>query len=200
MHGVAEDLPKDFPQSAESTLVYREQDLSGHIFPLPSDLEEVIMGAIAISDQDREAVLDLPKVLGRFGDHVRHRGRSASGEEVGRGHALPRRAHLISPHGRHSLVECSGWLDSPRSTGNIRRNNFKTPAAENRRPEMQPLDAERAVAVVEYPPFFRGWHSHQPILVPLNTVTGDPLARKAGIRIMRQHFRDLGPKEPSRVP
>jgi len=40
----AEDLPKDFPvQSAESTLVYRDQDLSGHIFLLPSDLE-VIMG------------------------------------------------------------------------------------------------------------------------------------------------------------
>jgi len=41
----AEDLPKDFPiQSAESTLVYREQDLSGHTFLLPSNLE-VIMGA-----------------------------------------------------------------------------------------------------------------------------------------------------------
>src|SRR5580658_4450918 len=40
----AEDLPKDFPvQSAESTLVYREQDLSGHTFLLPSNLE-VIMG------------------------------------------------------------------------------------------------------------------------------------------------------------
>jgi hypothetical protein len=40
----AEDLPKDFPvQSAESTLVYRDQDLSGHTFLLPSDLE-VIMG------------------------------------------------------------------------------------------------------------------------------------------------------------
>ncbi len=40
----AEELPKDFPvQSAESTLVYREQDLSGHSFLLPSDLE-VVMG------------------------------------------------------------------------------------------------------------------------------------------------------------
>jgi hypothetical protein len=40
----AEGLPKDFPvQSAESTLVYREQDLSGHTFLLPSNLE-VIMG------------------------------------------------------------------------------------------------------------------------------------------------------------
>jgi hypothetical protein len=41
----AVDLPKDFPvQSAESTLVYRDQDLSGHTFLLPSDLQ-VIMGA-----------------------------------------------------------------------------------------------------------------------------------------------------------
>jgi hypothetical protein len=40
----AEDLPKDFPvQAAESTLVYRDQDLSGHTFLLPSELE-VIMG------------------------------------------------------------------------------------------------------------------------------------------------------------
>ena len=40
----AEDLPKDFPvQAAESTLVYREQDLSGHTFLLPANLE-VIMG------------------------------------------------------------------------------------------------------------------------------------------------------------
>ena len=69
--GPPEDLPKDFPvQSAESTRAYREQDLSGHIFLLPSDLEVLIMGAKRFPDQDREAVLDLPKVLGRFGDHL----------------------------------------------------------------------------------------------------------------------------------
>jgi hypothetical protein len=40
----AEGLPADFPvQSADSTLVYREQDLSGHNFLLPANLE-VIMG------------------------------------------------------------------------------------------------------------------------------------------------------------
>jgi hypothetical protein len=51
---VAEGLPADFPvQSAESTLVYREQDLSGHTFLLPSTLE-VIMGGDFRSKIDKE--------------------------------------------------------------------------------------------------------------------------------------------------
>ncbi len=42
---VAEDLPRDFPvQSAESTLTYREQDLSGHTFLLPSEFETIMSG------------------------------------------------------------------------------------------------------------------------------------------------------------
>lgn len=42
---VAEDLPHDFPvQSAESTLQYKDQDLSGHTFLLPSDFEAVMSG------------------------------------------------------------------------------------------------------------------------------------------------------------
>src|ERR1700722_10174312 len=40
---VAEGLPADFPvQSAESTLVYREQELSGHTFLLPSTLQVIM--------------------------------------------------------------------------------------------------------------------------------------------------------------
>jgi hypothetical protein len=42
----AEGLPADFPvQSAESTLVYRDQDLSGHTFLLPASLEVVMGGS-----------------------------------------------------------------------------------------------------------------------------------------------------------
>jgi hypothetical protein len=42
---VAEDLPRDFPvQSAESTLTYKDQDLSGHTFLLPADFEAVMSG------------------------------------------------------------------------------------------------------------------------------------------------------------
>ena len=42
---IAENLPRDFPvQSAESTLIYREQDLSGHTFLLPSDFQAVMSG------------------------------------------------------------------------------------------------------------------------------------------------------------
>jgi hypothetical protein len=42
---VAEDLPHDFPvQTAESTLMYKDQDLSGHTFLLPSDFEAVMSG------------------------------------------------------------------------------------------------------------------------------------------------------------
>jgi hypothetical protein len=38
----AEDLPADFPiQSAESTLIYRNADLSGHTFLLPRSLEVI---------------------------------------------------------------------------------------------------------------------------------------------------------------
>jgi len=48
---VAEGLPADFPvQSAESTLVYRETDLSGHTFLLPSTLQ-VIMGGTDFRDR-----------------------------------------------------------------------------------------------------------------------------------------------------
>jgi hypothetical protein len=48
---VAEGLPADFPvQSAESTLVYREQDLSGRTFLLPSTLQ-VIMGSTDFRDR-----------------------------------------------------------------------------------------------------------------------------------------------------
>jgi hypothetical protein len=42
---VAEGLPPDFPvQSAESTLTYEDQDLSGHTFLLPSQFEAVMAG------------------------------------------------------------------------------------------------------------------------------------------------------------
>ena len=42
---VAENLPRDFPvQTAESTLMYKDQDLSGHTFLLPSDFEAVMSG------------------------------------------------------------------------------------------------------------------------------------------------------------
>jgi hypothetical protein len=48
---VAEGLPTDFPvQSAESTLVYREQELSGHTFLLPATLQ-VIMGNVDFRDR-----------------------------------------------------------------------------------------------------------------------------------------------------
>jgi hypothetical protein len=48
---IAEGLPAGFPvQSAESTLVYREQDLSGHTFLLPASLE-VIMGGSDFRDK-----------------------------------------------------------------------------------------------------------------------------------------------------
>ena len=41
----AENLPSDFPvQSAESTLVYRFQDLSGKSFLLPAEFEAVMTG------------------------------------------------------------------------------------------------------------------------------------------------------------
>jgi hypothetical protein len=41
----AEDLPADFPvQAAENTLIYREQDLSGHTFLLPSSVEVIMSG------------------------------------------------------------------------------------------------------------------------------------------------------------
>ncbi len=42
---VADALPADFPVwSVSSTLMYREQDLSGHIFLLPSEFEAVMSG------------------------------------------------------------------------------------------------------------------------------------------------------------
>jgi hypothetical protein len=42
---IAENLPRDFPvQSAENTLIYREQDLSGHTFLLPSDFQAIMSG------------------------------------------------------------------------------------------------------------------------------------------------------------
>ena len=42
---VAEGLPPDFPvQTAESSITYRDQDLSGHMFLLPSEFEATMTG------------------------------------------------------------------------------------------------------------------------------------------------------------
>lgn len=42
---VADNLPRDFPvQTAEATLMYRYQDLSGHTFLLPADYQAVMAG------------------------------------------------------------------------------------------------------------------------------------------------------------
>ena len=66
-------------------------------------------------------------------------------------------------------------LRDPISLKNI---DFETPAPQGGRPELKPTYTECALAVEKHPTHPRRPSRHV-ILVPLNTVTGDPSTRKA---------------------